>query len=368
MEVRSAITPVETKLFFWQGLAKGVSQSSFKNFFNGCDSLLASDARGLLYECLRQLKVSCSFTEECEVLVCGYTCSSVVQAVNDNNMKPVYYDINPNTLEPSSLSIKTACTSKTRVVILQHLLGQVVDFISIINWLKARDIIVIEDCSQILRPRHFENVSYSSDFYIYSFGRGKVLPVGYGGAIVIKSDYISSQDFQFANPKNFLVTKRIITALLSSRLLYTIIFPFIDLLTRKKENIPIKCYKLSKYQKIFLKTYFSNLEYIREIRRRNIEQIININEFKRKPMIKNIEDAYRYPLLIDDPAFLTKSLLRYGVRRLYTTVHEKSSNEIGERKLEGSKMLANTLITLPTHSRISKKHYKLIFAGFDDME
>ncbi len=82
-----------------------------------------------------------------EVIIPGFTCVVVPNAVIYTGAIPVYVDIQRTTLNPSFEDIRAAVTPKTRVIILQNTFGLSSGLEFITTWAKSNGILTFEDCT-----------------------------------------------------------------------------------------------------------------------------------------------------------------------------------------------------------------------------
>jgi dTDP-4-amino-4,6-dideoxygalactose transaminase len=83
-----------------------------------------------------------------EVVVPAFTFVATAEAVLHLGAKPVFVDVEPDTLTLDPDRFEAAITNKTRAVIPVHLYGQPCDMERIVGVAKAKGIWVIEDCAQ----------------------------------------------------------------------------------------------------------------------------------------------------------------------------------------------------------------------------
>jgi dTDP-4-amino-4,6-dideoxygalactose transaminase len=99
--------------------------------------------RVALYALLKAMGIS----NKDEVVIPGFTCVVVPNAIKYLEARPVYIDIEPRTLNPSLESYKSAVTSKTKVIIVQNTFGLATDVDEISHWAQEKNIFTIEDCA-----------------------------------------------------------------------------------------------------------------------------------------------------------------------------------------------------------------------------
>ena len=124
-----------------------------------------------------------------EVITTPFTFFATAESILYRGAKPVFVDIEPDTLNIDTRQIKVMITEKTKAILPVHLFGHMVDMEEISNIAKRYDIKVIEDCAQSfgaeLKGRKAGNFG---DTGCFSFYPSKNLG-GFGdGGIVILND------------------------------------------------------------------------------------------------------------------------------------------------------------------------------------
>ena len=82
-----------------------------------------------------------------EVILPGFTCVVVPNAIKYLGAKPVYVDVDRNTLNASFDRIRKAVTGKTKVIIVQNTFGLSTDIDIISEFARDQEIYTIEDCT-----------------------------------------------------------------------------------------------------------------------------------------------------------------------------------------------------------------------------
>lgn len=125
-----------------------------------------------------------------EILVPANSFIATAEAVTRSGHKVVFADCHPKTYCLSIESLKKNLTSKTKAVIPVHLFGQPCDMDIIMEWAKAHDLRVIEDCSHAHGAEYKgKKVGGFGDIATFSFNPWKNLGAfGDGGAIVTNRD------------------------------------------------------------------------------------------------------------------------------------------------------------------------------------
>jgi dTDP-4-amino-4,6-dideoxygalactose transaminase len=121
-----------------------------------------------------------------EVIVPAMTFIATANVVELVGAKPVFVDVDPDTLLVTPKAIAAALTPRTRAVIPVHLYGQMCDIVGIREILSNRsDVCIIEDAAHCFEGARDGYVPGThSDIAIFSFYATKNVTCGEGGAIV----------------------------------------------------------------------------------------------------------------------------------------------------------------------------------------
>lgn len=82
-----------------------------------------------------------------EVILPGFTCSVMVNAVWRNGSMPVFADIDRDTLGSSAFEIEKKLSPRTKLIVAQHSFGIPCQIDEIVKLAKRRQIFVLEDCA-----------------------------------------------------------------------------------------------------------------------------------------------------------------------------------------------------------------------------
>jgi len=123
------------------------------------------------------------------VIVPAYTCAIVFEVILRLGLKPILVDIDPKTYNINPELISGAITSETKVIIPTHLFGRPCEISQIIEIASKFDLFVIEDAAQALGAEYkSKKVGTFGDLAIFSFGPGKSITSGEGGALVVNNN------------------------------------------------------------------------------------------------------------------------------------------------------------------------------------
>jgi len=124
-----------------------------------------------------------------EVITTPFTFFATAESILYRGAKPIFVDIEPDTLNIDTRQIKALLTEKTKAILPVHLFGHMVNMEEISNIAKRYDIKVIEDCAQSFGAELKGRKAGSfGDTGCFSFYPSKNLG-GFGdGGIVILND------------------------------------------------------------------------------------------------------------------------------------------------------------------------------------
>ena len=360
-----ALPPAETKLTI-QTLAGGYFGNSPDFAERLCEYLgvkgcvLANSARSLLYLLFYHLR-SRTDGAKTEVLVPGYTCYSVPAAAVKAGLKVSLYDMNPHTFQPDMDDVARKIRPSTLAVVGQHLLGVPSDMESLVKTARQHGIWCIEDAAQRLQSPRQESRQVA-DFTLYSFGRGKPLPLGKGGALIAakQKELIGipvALEARGRETTNYLLPLAI--QIFSRPRFYWIL-----------EKLPLglgqtiydPAFAVSTMPRLYRKMGVRGLE---ELEKLNLHRALigkiyrdyfsdeNNGQMKQASLA-----CVRYPLLVQNNGG-ANALFNLGVRQMYPFAlcdlpqlrDELTDQEV---KTPGAREIAARLITLPTHLAVNE--------------
>ena len=155
--------------------------------------LFSSGREGLL-ALLRAIKK----TDSDEVIVQGYTCVVLPNAIHAAGMKTVYADIQRSTLNLDMEAVRESLTPHTRAIIVQHTFGIPGPVAELRTLCNEKNILLIEDCAHMIPDSSGPSeVGMLGDFVLLSFGRDKAIS-GIAGGAMISRDAAMSKKLQEA--------------------------------------------------------------------------------------------------------------------------------------------------------------------------
>jgi dTDP-4-amino-4,6-dideoxygalactose transaminase len=154
----------------------GVKYATF--FFKG---------RIALYAILKAMEIKL----DDEIILPGFSCVVVPNAVNYLGAKPVYVDINQKTYNIDASKIEEKITKKTKAIIAQHTFGIPAEMDKILEIAKKYNLFVIEDsCHAIGSKYKGKEVGTFGDAAFFSSQWSKPVTTGLGGWAVVNNPEI----------------------------------------------------------------------------------------------------------------------------------------------------------------------------------
>ncbi|MGD9580894.1 MAG: dTDP-4-amino-4,6-dideoxygalactose transaminase [Vampirovibrionia bacterium] len=124
-----------------------------------------------------------------EIIMPSYTFVSTANAFVIRGGKPVFVDINPQTMNIDEKLIINALTSKTKAIVVVHYAGVSCEMNELQRIAKNNNLYLIEDAAQAMMST-YENKMLGSfgDLSCFSFHESKNYVCGEGGALLINND------------------------------------------------------------------------------------------------------------------------------------------------------------------------------------
>ena len=364
--------PAEVKIP-WPAIFDSLLSSSgdFKkylcNYLQVKYCILGNSGRSVLYMLLEALKREDEEGRD-EVLIPGYTCYSVAASVAKAGLKIKVYDIDPQTLSPDPDSLRRSASNRTLAIVHLHLFGIPTPIDGLKEIAKDTGAYLIEDAAQGLGGTlNGRSLGTMGDFGFFSFGRGKSLPIGCGGALVSKDQNVFSELESKVARRGFtqLITTSA-TQVISWPGLYripemlplglgeTIFDPHFDV-----AGMPLLSQRLAGKSMAILDDLNTHRRHLAKTYKEAFDDEYVISDPKGSTPVYT-----RFPLMAG-PGSIPRELKRLGVRRMYpkAIADEKTIKPyLGNQQVStlGAAQIAQNLITLPTHTGITEKLAKEI--------
>lgn len=129
-----------------------------------------------------------------EAIMPSYTFVSTANAFVLRGAKPVFVDIDPDTMNMNADLIEAAITEKTKAIVPVHYAGVSCDMDKIMDIAKRHNLVVIEDAAQgIMSTYKGRPLGSIGDFGCLSFHETKNFSMGEGGAILMQDEHYVEQ-------------------------------------------------------------------------------------------------------------------------------------------------------------------------------
>lgn len=282
-----------------------------------------ASGRGSLYAILSCMDIK----KDDEILVTGFTCVAVIDAILAIGAKPVYVDIKKNfVLNVDDLEKKI--TKKSKAIIIQHTYG-ISNFSEKISKIaKLNKLFLIEDVAHgVGLGQKGILLGTKSDASLFSFGRDKAFSCVSGGMVITRNRELSKKIFLFQSQQQMSTSLWIFQNLFHTVMLYSIVLPLYDFFSIGKillvflQTLGFLAKPIDRDELQHFSSYSAKLSptlaaiallqlqrlhkfnFIREKHVRYYEKILH----KYFPdMINTHGPLLRFPLLVDDPVSLKK--------------------------------------------------------------
>lgn len=298
----------------------------------------------------------------------AYVCVDLIAAARYAELRVRLYDLDPRTLSPDLDSLGHVVDAGVDAVVVAHLYGFPADIPAIRALLEPLGIPLIEDAAQhAAATLHGRRTGTFGDLTVLSFGRGKGITAGNGGALLTTTDRFRASVAEAAErtPPSPRGTGDVIGAtaswLLGRPAIYDVpaSIPALHL----GETIYHEAHEpasLSRSGAIMLRATLTDADRAAEARRRVAAALRDAtNETKRiRPAvpIAGGEPGYlRFPVLADvgiDPV-PALGIVRSYPRPLFAEPSIQPILTPSHESFPGARELANTLLTLPTHHMVT---------------
>lgn len=390
MKAQRTLSPTAAPIA-WRDLIRGLAglvhpdktrdelASDFRRYFGVRHVWLVSSGKTALTVILRALQ---GLSGRRTVVMPGYTCFSVPSAVVRTGLSVRLCDMDPLTLNLDVSHLAQVADSETLCVLATHLLGVGVDVKTVVELCRPRGIFVVEDVAQAFGGHLNERPLGSiGDVAFLSFGRGKNITCGSGGAILTNDDRIAEAiDREYiglpevslvAMLKNWLEVAVTQVLIHPSRYWFPAGLPFLGLgETKFYTDFPmarmdaVRAGLLRRWKERVTRSTESRMSHAAEMRR-----VLNDSRVQTIQPSEGSHSVYlRFPILMrsrqDKEALCRLSREQgLGISSLYpSTIRQVAelSEALSAESVPHSAMIAERLVTLPTHELVSDEDVQRI--------
>ena len=165
----------------YSGLWEEKFCNKFNKFMGGGYSDAVATGTGAIYIAMKSLEIP----PNSDVIISPVTCSGAFSCITEQGHTPVLVDSKKNSYNTDLEQIKRRVTKNTRLIQLTHAAGEPVDIRPIINFAKKNKIHVLEDCSQAIGAKIYnQNVGTFGDVAAFSTMYRKNLAANSSSGIV----------------------------------------------------------------------------------------------------------------------------------------------------------------------------------------
>ena len=170
------------KVNYWTGSKGKQFESAFAEYLGCKHALAVSNGTVSLELALKALQIG----QGDEVIVPSRTFIATASSVVACQATPIIADVDYDTQNITVETIKAVVTSQTKAVIVVHLAGLSCDMDPIMQFARAKNIKVIEDCAQAHGAKYKDRyVGTIGDMGSYSFCQDKIMTTGGEGGLLV---------------------------------------------------------------------------------------------------------------------------------------------------------------------------------------
>lgn len=376
--------PLSTFLRAWPADAATLARfrAALEQYLGVAQCELAASGRTALYGLLQALQATADQPNRNEVVLPAYTCPAVAKVVLDMGLRPRLVDIAPATLAYDLSSLNAAVTEATLAVIQVHPFGLPLDVQPVLALAHPVGAVVIEDAAQALGAKLAGRpVGTVGDYGLFSLGPGKPLSTG-GGGIVCAATVAAAKRLTAGWPPlsptsapaavGALVRLGILTLAFQPTPWWLATRLGVQRVGDHEASWGYRLHGLTPTQAAVGLAQLPHLDAYNQQRRQKAHHLLaalhdatGIDCFARSQ--KETDDAIylRFPLLVDDPVrrerlFTQLWAAGIGVGRMYQRTLAEIFPQLNRENYPGAQMVAQGLLTLPTHHFVTEHDIRRI--------
>ncbi|PIQ75945.1 hypothetical protein COU78_03190 [Candidatus Peregrinibacteria bacterium CG10_big_fil_rev_8_21_14_0_10_49_24] len=338
-------------------------------------------------EALLALLRSLRFEQGSEIIIQGYTCVALPNAIHTAGYTPVYADIDLQTLNMDPNAIQGRISSRTRAIICQHTFGIPADTERLSHLCAQHNIVLIEDCAHMLPDAQGPGtVGKYGEYVLLSFGRDKAISGVLGGAILSRNDGTSALLRQEESNAHTLAIHTVFRALLypalyhKGRMTYglfgigkillflagklRLLLPVLSA-SEKQGDMPPHVHKMPPPCAALVRAELSRLGEINAHRRALTQYYARYADTQRWKILPHLTKLplQKFPLFVQHADDIRAALKKYniylddswtGAVVCPRTVHQESTNYLSG-SCPHAERVAREILTLPTHPTMTQK-------------
>jgi len=184
-EIKTVLDVMQSADPLTQGKHRNQFETCFIDFHGGTGQAYAMGCATDALEIVAQL---CQFSPGDEFIIPAHTYTASCYPFIKKGGSPVWSDIDLQSRVVTADTIEKCLTSRTKVIVVVHLYGYVVEMEPILNLAKANDLLVVEDSAQAIGAKYKnQRAGAMADFGIFSFHSHKnISTLGEGGMLWVR--------------------------------------------------------------------------------------------------------------------------------------------------------------------------------------
>lgn len=173
-----------------KGSHVGEFEQALSDYYGGLDVITFGAGRMALYAILKAMNLR----EGDEVILPGYTCVVISNAIRYAGLKPVYVDVSVRDFNIVPELVEKAITAKTRAILAQHTFGIACDMEALLDISERFGVALIEDGAQAIGARWDGQLVGRYGYAGFFSTQGtKMFSTERGGYVVTRDKYLAQR-------------------------------------------------------------------------------------------------------------------------------------------------------------------------------
>lgn len=290
-----------------------------------------------------------NITQGDEVILPAYNMSIFPKILQLHGIKPVFVDIEAETLNMNVKKLESCITSRTKAIVAVHLFGNPCNIDLIMHVAKKHNLIVIEDCANTIAADYQgKMVGSFGDAAVFSLGHSKDVPTFGGGMLVTNNGSLYKKmrqiyNKEFTAPSKYRIIKmflkNIFLKFLTCKIFFLIfLYPIValaefmnsDILNdvfEEKDDV-LNSVSRKKYTNFQALIGIEHLDKIQSMQSRRIanarvyDKILSrVNTINLPKVLEGAQHVYwAYPIWVENRSKVMKGLMKHGIdaKKIYT--------------------------------------------------
>lgn len=138
-----------------------------------------------------------------KIIINGFTCYAVYEAVVEAGMTPIFVDISDKDLNFNTSILKKIISKNIKGIIIQNSLGNTIDIEAMEKFAREHDLVIIEDLAHSAGMKYPDGRETGTvgAAAVLSFGKDKSINTITGGAVILRSPVKYGVEAPFKSPK-----------------------------------------------------------------------------------------------------------------------------------------------------------------------